>query len=179
MVADGLFEQFPCDEVYGMHNWPTGPHGQVAVRAGPAMAGADFFDIRDRRARAPTARIPNSRVDPIVVAMTLGQAMQTIVSRNIDPTKTGVVSITKINAGSAYNVIPETAHLAGTVRCFDDGVRQLIRERIHELCAGIGAALRRDDHRRHPRRVLGAQQRAGADARDAPTSRAICSARRT
>ena len=139
MIADGLFKQFPCDELYGMHNSPAGPHGQVAFREGPAMAGADFFDIRIEGKGSHGAHPEHSR-DPVVIAMTLGQAMQTIVSRNIDPTKTGVVSITKINAGSAYNVIPETASLAGTVRCFDDAVRQLIRERIHALCAGIGAA---------------------------------------
>ena len=139
MIADGLFKQFPCDELYGLHNSPTGPHGQVAVREGPAMAGADFFDIHIEGKGSHGAHPEFSR-DPVIIAMTLGQAMQTIVSRNIDPTKTGVVSITKINAGSAYNVIPETAHLAGTVRCFDDSVRTLIRERIHALCAGIGAA---------------------------------------
>ena len=103
------------------------------------MAGADFFDIHIEGKGSHGAHPEFSR-DPVIIAMTLGQAMQTIVSRNIDPTKTGVVSITKINTGSAYNVIPETAHLAGTVRCFDDSVRKLVRERIHELCAGIGAA---------------------------------------
>ena len=139
MIADGLFKQFPCDELYGLHNSPTGPHGQVGFREGPAMAGADFFDIRIEGKGSHGAHPEFSR-DPIIIAMTLGQAMQTIVSRNIDPTKTGVVSITKINAGSAYNVIPETSHLAGTVRCFDDSVRKLVRERIHALCAGIGAA---------------------------------------
>lgn len=139
MIADGLFKQFPCNELYGMHNSPIGPQGSVAFQEGPAMAGADFFDIRIEGKGSHGAHPEFSR-DPVIIAMTLGQAMQTIVSRNIDPTKTGVVSITKINAGSAYNVIPETAHLAGTVRCFDDSVRTLIRERIHALCAGIGAA---------------------------------------
>ena len=139
MIADGLFRDFPCDELYGLHNDPGGPRGAMSIRAGEAMAGADFFDIRIEAKGAHGAHPHQSR-DPVIIAMTLGQAMQTIVSRNVDPTKTAVVSITKINAGMAYNVIPETASLAGTVRAFDDGVRELIRTRIRALAAGIGAA---------------------------------------
>ncbi len=139
MIADGLFRQFPCDELYGLHNDPTGPRGQVSLRTGEAMAGADFFDIHIE-GRGSHGAHPHQARDPIIIAMTLGQAMQTIVSRNVHPVKTAVVSITKIAAGSAYNVVPETAHLAGTVRAFDDEVRELVRERIRALAAGIGAA---------------------------------------
>jgi hippurate hydrolase len=139
MLADGLFERFPCDEVYGLHNSPHGPRGKVTMRAGAAMAAADFFDIRIKGQGSHGAH-PDEARDPSVVAMTLGQAMQTIVSRNADPLKAMVVSITQIHAGAAYNVIPETAHLAGTVRTFDEKMRKLAQDRIRELAAGIGAA---------------------------------------
>jgi amidohydrolase len=139
MLADGLFERFPCDEVYGLHNWPNGPRGKVTMRAGAAMAAADFFDIRIKGQGAHGAHPDQSR-DPAVIAMTLGQAMQTIVSRNADPLKAMVVSITQIHTGSAYNVIPDTAHLAGTIRTFDGAMRELARTRIRELAAGIAAA---------------------------------------
>jgi len=101
MIADGLFERFPCDEVYGLHNAPNGPHGLISVRPGPAMAAADFFDIRITGRGAHGAH-PHQGIDPTVVALTLGQAMQTIVSRNADPRAAVVVSITQIHGGSAY-----------------------------------------------------------------------------
>jgi amidohydrolase len=139
MLADGLFQRFPCHEIYALHNAPEGPKGRVAVRSGPAMAGADFFDVRITGRGAHGAH-PYQAIDPTVVAVTLAQAMQTIVSRNTDPRHAAVVSITQIHAGSAYNVIPETAHMAGTVRCFDDDTRVLVRERIRKLASGIAAS---------------------------------------
>ncbi len=139
MLADGLFERFPCDEIYALHNAPEGPQGQVSVRSGPMMAGADFFDIRITGRGAHGAH-PHQAIDPTVVAVTLAQAMQTIVSRNTDPRYPTVVSITQIHAGSAYNVIPESAHLAGTLRTFRDEVRELVRARIRALASGIAAS---------------------------------------
>jgi len=139
MLADGLFERFPCDEIYALHNAPEGPQGQVSVHSGPMMAGADFFDIRITGRGAHGAH-PHQAIDPIAVAITLAQAMQTIVSRNTDPRYPTVVSITQIHAGSAYNVIPESAHLAGTVRTFRDEVRELVRTRIRALASGIAAS---------------------------------------
>ncbi|HEX8166756.1 MAG TPA: M20 aminoacylase family protein [Beijerinckiaceae bacterium] len=139
MLADGLFERFPCDEVYGLHNWPNGGRGKVFMRVGAAMAAADFFDIRIVGKGAHGAQ-PHESNDAAVIAMTLGQAMQTIVSRNADPLKAMVVSITQIHTGSAYNVIPETAHLAGTMRTFDDRMRKLAQDRVRELAAGIATA---------------------------------------
>ncbi|HEY7382826.1 MAG TPA: M20 aminoacylase family protein [Beijerinckiaceae bacterium] len=139
MLADGLFERFPCDEIYALHNLPDGPRGRVALKAGPAMAGADFFDIRII-GRGAHGAYPQKAVDPTIVAVNLAQAMQTIVSRNADPLQAVVISITQIHAGSAYNVIPETAQLSGTVRVLDDGARALVRERVQQLAAGIGAA---------------------------------------
>ncbi len=139
MIADGLFERFPLDEIYAIHNFPNGPHGKILVRPGPAMAAADFFDIRIVGRGAHAAQ-PQEGVDPIVVATQLAQAMQTIVSRNADPLKSAVVSITQIHAGAAYNVIPESAHLAGTVRTFDPELRRHVAERIRGLSKGLGEA---------------------------------------
>jgi amidohydrolase len=139
MIKDGLFEKFPCDEIYGLHNAPDLNHGEVGIMAGPAMAGADFFDITIHGYGAHGAT-PERSKDPIVIAMTLGQALQTIVSRNVDPLKGAVLSITQIHAGSAYNVIPGEAKLCGTVRSMSDQIRALIRERIRTISAGVAAA---------------------------------------
>jgi amidohydrolase len=111
----------------------------LAILPGPAMAGADFFDITITGYGAHGAMPERSR-DPVVIAMSLGQALQTIVSRNVTPTEAAVLSITQIHAGSAYNVIPGEAKLAGTVRAFSDEVRALIRERMRAICAGIASA---------------------------------------
>jgi hippurate hydrolase len=139
MIADGLFQKFPVDEIFAIHNSPSGPHGTFLVRPGPAMAAADFFDIRITGRGAHGAR-PHDGIDPILVATTIAQAMQSIVSRNADPLKAAVVSITQIHAGAAYNVIPEGAHLAGTVRTFDSGLRESISTRIREIATAIGQA---------------------------------------
>jgi amidohydrolase len=139
MIKDGLFEKFPCDEIYGLHNAPDLNHGEVGIMAGPAMAGADFFDITIHGYGAHGAT-PERSKDPIVIAMTLGQALQTIVSRNVDPLKGAVLSITQIHAGTAYNVIPGEAKLCGTVRSMSDQIRALIRERIRTISAGVAAA---------------------------------------
>ncbi|MBV8697128.1 M20 aminoacylase family protein [Bradyrhizobium sp.] len=139
MIKDGLFEKFPCDELYGLHNAPDLNHGEIAILPGPAMAGADFFDIRIHGYGAHGA-MPERSKDAVVIAMTLGQALQTIVSRNVEPQQAAVLSITQIHSGTAYNVIPAEAHLCGTVRAFSDEVRTLIRERMRTLCAGMAAA---------------------------------------
>ncbi len=115
MLRDGLFERFPVDEVYGLHNAPDLAPRQVSIFPGPSMAAADFFDITIAGYGSHGAMPERSR-DPVVIAMTLGQALQTIVSRNVDPLQSAVLSITQIHAGSAYNVIPGEAKLAGTVR---------------------------------------------------------------
>ncbi|WP_424629965.1 M20 aminoacylase family protein [Bradyrhizobium sp. SYSU BS000235] len=139
MLKDGLFEKFPCDEVYGMHNAPDLDPRQVAIFPGPGMAGADFFDITITGYGSHGA-MPERSKDPVVIAMTLGQALQSIVSRNVDPLQSAVLSITQIHAGSAYNVIPNEAKLAGTVRAFSDQVRNQIRDRMRTIAAGIAAA---------------------------------------
>jgi hippurate hydrolase len=114
-------------------------HGEIAVLPGPAMAGADFFDITIHGYGAHGA-MPERSKDPVVIAMNLGQALQSIVSRNVDPLQSVVLSITQIHAGSAYNVIPGEARLAGTVRGFSDDTRAMVRERMRTICAGMAAA---------------------------------------
>lgn len=139
MIKDGLFDKFPCDEIYGLHNAPDMNHGEIAIFPGPGMAAADFFDITITGYGAHGA-MPERSKDPVVIAMTLGQAMQTIVSRNVDPLKSAVLSITQIHSGSAYNVIPGDAKLCGTVRTFDEKIRLQIRERMRTLAAGMATA---------------------------------------
>ncbi|MGJ4997791.1 M20 aminoacylase family protein [Bradyrhizobium sp. HKCCYLS3077] len=139
MIKDGLFQKFPCDELYGLHNAPDLAHGEIAILPGPAMAGADFFDIRISGYGAHGA-MPERSKDAVVIATSVAQAIQTIVSRNVEPLQAAVVSITQIHAGSAYNVIPGDAWLCGTVRAFSDNVRALVRERMRAICAGMAAA---------------------------------------
>ena len=138
MVEDGLFEKFPCETVWGLHNTPDLPAGTIAAAPGPIMAAADGCKITVR-ARGSHAAMPHYSIDPIAIAVQLYTAMQTIVSRNVDPLKSAVVSVTTFHAGSAHNVIPETAELSASIRTFDPEVRELIRKRISELCAGMEA----------------------------------------
>ncbi len=139
MIAEKLFERFPCDEIYGLHNSPDLDPGQISIFPGPAMAGADFFDIRIT-GRGSHGAMPHMGRDPIVVAMSLANALQTIVSRNADPREAAVLSITQIHAGSAYNVIPEEAVLAGTIRTFSPVIGALVRDRMREIAAGTAAS---------------------------------------
>ncbi|GLK68948.1 M20 aminoacylase family protein [Hansschlegelia plantiphila] len=139
MIADGLFERFPVDEIYGLHNDPYIEAGQISVFPGPAMAAADFFDITITGAGSHAA-MPHLSSDPIVAAAALVQALQSIVSRNADPFEALVLSITQVHAGSAYNVIPEEATLTGTIRAFRPEVMEIARRRMKEICDGVAAA---------------------------------------
>ncbi len=138
MLADKLFERFPCDEVFGLHNAPNIEDGKVRIFAGPAQAGADFFDIKITGCGSHGARPEVSR-DPVIAATALVQALQSIVSRNTDPQHASVLSVTKIHAGSAYNVIPQEATLGGTMRFFDAATGELMRQRMRTVAAGIAA----------------------------------------
>ena len=139
MIADGLFEKFPCDAVFGMHNRPGLPLGQFAVRAGPMMAGGAFFDIRVTGKGAHAAR-PEAGIDPVLVASHIAIALQSIVSRNVRPLDAAVVSVTKISGGDAYNVIPQTAQLSGTVRAFTREVMTLIESGMRRVVKGTAEA---------------------------------------
>jgi len=139
MLNDGLFRQFPCDEIYALHNAPDLDPGQVGILPGPAMAGADFFDITVKGYGSHGA-MPNFSRDPIVAASALVSALQTVVSRNIVPLEAAVLSITQFHGGSAHNVIPSEVRLAGTARAFSTKVRAQIRERMTAVANGIAAA---------------------------------------
>jgi hippurate hydrolase len=139
MLADGLFDKFPCDEIYGMHNWPGGELGKVGICKGAAMAGAAFFDI-NIKGRGSHAAAPHMSRDALMIASTLAGQLQTILSRNIPPQETCVLSITQIHAGSAYNVVPETARLAGTIRYFKDEIYTLAASRMKAICDGFATA---------------------------------------
>lgn len=139
MIADGLFERFPCDEVYGLHNYPSGQSGRFGVCKGAALAGAAFFDVTVMGVGAHAAHPDESR-DALMIAASLTTELNTIVARNINPHETCVLSVTQLNAGSAYNIVPGTATLAGTVRYFKDEVYELIAARMHALCAGFATA---------------------------------------
>lgn len=139
MIADGLFERFPCDEIYGLHNAPSDDPMKIGIKPGTAMAGADFFDFRIK-GRGSHGAHPEVSKDPIIVATQLVSALQSIVSRNISPLKAAVLSVTQIHAGTAYNVVPEEATVSGTVRYLDREVNEQIRTRMREIAAGVAAS---------------------------------------
>ena len=139
MLADGLFEKFPCDEIYGMHNNPQAEPDRFGVKLGPAMAGATFFDVTINGVGSHGA-MPHHAKDPVVIATALVQSLQSIVSRNVEPIRAAVLSVTQIHSGSAYNVVPDKAVISGTIRYFDDDVRDLIHERFTKLCAGFAVS---------------------------------------
>ncbi|MEM8951532.1 MAG: M20 aminoacylase family protein [Pseudomonadota bacterium] len=139
MVQEGLFERFPMRHVYGMHNWPGRPVGNFAMRAGPIMAATDQFLI-NVKGKGGHAAAPHFCRDPLVTAAEIALAMQTIVSRNVDPVDNGVVTVTQLHAGDAYNVIAETAYLTGTARSFTPEVRDLLEERISSIPGHVAKA---------------------------------------
>jgi amidohydrolase len=140
MIVDRLFERFPCDAIFGMHNRPSLPLGHFAVRAGPMMAGGGFFDIKVTGKGSHGAR-PETGVDPVIVAAHIATALQSIVSRNVSPLDTAVVSVTRIQGGDAYNVIPQTATLGGTARAFSREVMERITASMQRIAGGVAAAL--------------------------------------
>ena len=140
MIEDGLFERFPCEAVFGMHNRPSLPVGQFAVRAGPMMAGGAFFDIHVTGKGAHGAR-PETGIDAALVAAQIAVSLQSIVARNVAPVDTAVLSVTQIHAGDAYNVIPQTARLAGTVRAFSREVMHTVETAMRRVAEGTAQAL--------------------------------------
>ena len=139
MIADGLFEKFPCEAIFGMHNRPGLALGKFAVRAGPMMAGGAYFDIHITGRGAHGAR-PETGIDPVLVASHISIALQSIVSRNLRPLDAAVVSVTKIHGGDAYNVIPQTAQLSGTVRAFTPEVMALVESAMRRIAKGTAEA---------------------------------------
>jgi hippurate hydrolase len=142
MVKEGLFERFPADEVYAVHNWPGLPAGQMAVRAGPVMAATDEVQIT-LRGRGGHGAMPQLVVDPVVAAAQVISALQTIASRNVSPLDSVVVSICSMQTSQlgAFNVIPEHVRLVGTVRSFRPETRDLAEKRLREITTKIAEAL--------------------------------------
>ena len=141
MIEDGLFERFPADEVYALHNWPGLPPGRIGITPGPAMAAADRIEITID-GRGGHGAHPHAAIDPVLVAGHIITAAQSIVSRNVSPIDTAVVSICSMSAGNpgAMSVIPSHAKLVGTVRTFRPATQDMIERRLQELVPSIAAA---------------------------------------
>ena len=139
MVADGLFERFPVKAVFGLHNWPGLPAGSFAVHDGPVMAAFDVFDLTVR-GRGGHGAMPHLAADPVVAAAQMILAFQTVVSRNVAPVDSAVLSVTEVKAGHTWNVIPDEVRLRGTTRSFRPEVRDLVEARLRCVADGIAAA---------------------------------------
>ncbi|MDT8989939.1 M20 aminoacylase family protein [Curvibacter sp. APW13] len=139
MIREGLFEQFPVEAVFGMHNWPGGQVGQFAASGGPVMASSNEFKIV-LHGKGGHAAMPHTTIDPVPVACQLVLAYQTIVSRNVRPIDSAVVSVTMVHAGEATNVIPDTVELQGTVRTFSLAVLDQVEQRMRDIAQHLGAA---------------------------------------
>lgn len=139
MMDEGLFSQFPAERVFAMHNYPGMPVGTLAVRPGPIMACVDTWEIRIT-GRGGHAAMPHIGIDPVVASAQIILGLQTIVSRNVDPVDSGVISVTQSSAGDSFNVIPQDVVLRGTARSFRPATRDLIERRMAEVTSGIAAA---------------------------------------
>jgi hippurate hydrolase len=139
MIDAGLFERFPCEEVYALHNWPSLPEGTVATRPGPIMAAADRVEIRVR-ARGGHAAQPHLSADAILCAAQIVTAAHTLVARRIDPNATAVLSLTRISGGVSHNVMPAEVTIIGTVRSFDPAVQDRLEAALRELVEGTARA---------------------------------------
>ena len=138
MLQDGLFERFPCNAIYAIHNRPNMKLGQFAIAPGPQMAGGAFFDISVRGRGAHGAR-PEESIDPVLAACHIATALQSIVARNVRPSDTAVLSITKVMGGDAYNVIPQYATVSGTARTFRPETMDLIEANMIRVAEGVAA----------------------------------------
>ena len=139
MIEDGLFEDFKIDEVYALHNWPELPIGSFGVNSGPMMAAVDEFDIIVK-GKGGHAAMPQLAIDPIIIASQIIIAIQTIISRSVDPVDRALISITKILGGTAYNVIDDEVKLSGTIRTFKIETRSFLEKKIREISEGIAKA---------------------------------------
>jgi len=156
MIKDGLFERFPMEAMFGAHNWPGLAVGQFALCAGPTFASSNEFKVTIR-GKGAHAAMPHNGVDPVPVACQMVQAFQTILTRNMHPLDTGVISVTKIHAGEAVNVVPDDCVLEGTVRTFTEEVLQLIERRMKTIaeatCAAFDAVCEFSFRRQYPATV--------------------------
>ena len=139
MIKDGLFKQFPCDAVFGLHNWPGIPVGDFGVTVGPMMASSNAFQITVK-GRGGHAALPHNSADPVIAGVNVAQALQSIITRNKRPVDAAVLSITQFHAGETSNVIPDSAFIGGTVRTFTLEVLDLIETRLREITHGVAGA---------------------------------------
>ena len=153
MVEEGLFEKFPVESVWGMHNWPGMPVGVIAARSGPVMASYDMFEL-DVTGVGGHGAMPHLSIDPVLVSAHIITALQSITSRNINPMDAAVVSVTQIHGGDAYNVIPGMVKLAGTCRSFSPHVQDMIEPKMRKIAEGVaesfGASIELRYERRYP-----------------------------
>ena len=153
MIRDGLFERFPVDAIFGMHNWPGMPAGTFAIKDGPCFASSNEFKIV-LRGKGCHGAMPHLGVDPVPLACQLVQSFQTILTRNVRPVETGVISVTMIQAGEASNVVRDTVTMQGTVRTFTtetlDLIEQRMRDLTHHTAAAYGATAEFEFHRNYP-----------------------------
>lgn len=144
MMEEGLFDRFPCDSVYGVHNWPNLPKGKIATRPGPIMASADIINITVK-GKGCHAAMPSRGVDPVVVGAHIVTALQTLVSRYSPPQEPVVLSMTNFHAGTGmHNVIPDDAKLIGTLRCYNQDLRLDLKDRIGHMAKQIAASMGAD-----------------------------------
>jgi hippurate hydrolase len=139
MIDDGLMDTFAIDEVYALHNAPKLPLGDISIRTGAAMASADFFVVK-LEGNGGHAAFPHNCIDVVVAGAQIVTALQTIVSRSVDPLESGVVSVARFTAGNTDNILPQSAELEGTVRTLSPAVRDLVERRFREIVAGVAAA---------------------------------------
>jgi len=153
MIEEGLFEKFPCDSVYGVHNMPGKETGNFELRSGPLMAAYDTFQIKVQ-GRGSHAAMPHHSVDPVVVASQMVNALQSIASRNVDPLESVVISVTQIHGGDTNNVIPDSVWMEGTTRCFKPEIRDWLKPSMQRVLDGVaatyGATVEFDYLRRYP-----------------------------
>ncbi len=140
MIDDGLMTRWGIQQVYGMHNMPGIPEGHFAINPGAMLASADAVEIKVTGKGGHGGMSPHKAVDTVLIASQIVSALQSIVARNVDPLKSAVVTITTFNAGTAFNIIPETAMLTGTVRTLDPAVRDLCERRIEEIADNVARA---------------------------------------
>jgi len=140
MMRDGVLDSPKVDMTLALHLWNEKPLGWIGIAPGPVMAGADIFSVKVT-GKGGHGAIPNATVDPVVAAANIVSALQSIVSRNVAPLETAVVSVTMIHGGTAFNVIPQEVTLEGTIRTFDSGVRQKVVERFEQIARGVGEGM--------------------------------------
>ena len=140
MVKEGLFEKFPVDAVYGMHNWPGMEPGEIGVHNGPVLAANDAFDL-EIQGKGGHAAMPDLCIDPILAASQVVSALQSVVSRGINPVDSAVVTVTQIHAGDAYNVIPDSVKLCGSIRTFKKEVREKVISSMESVVKGVASGL--------------------------------------